>query len=128
MSVQYPLGSHMKVLKRIPVLLMTGVGACGRTAIPEGSMAGCYTFGHEVNVFKPLGGDSVFWVVGPQDVLQRLRSTHDSLTSKPYEQVWARVLAQRSSQEPDGFAVDYSGLLEIQKIVQIRRAAAGECS
>ena len=91
-------------------------------------MAGCYTFGHEVNVFEPLGGDSVFWVVGAQDVLQRLRSAHDSLTSKPYEQVWARVLAQRSNQVPDGFAADYNGLLEIRQLVEIRRPAPGECS
>lgn len=123
-----PLGSQVRVMRLILVLLLTGVGACGRNAIPEGSMAGCYSFGHEVNVFKPFGGDSVFWVVGPRDVLERLRAAHDSLTSRPYEQVWARVLAQRSSQEPDGFAADYNGLLEIQQIVEIRRAAAEECS
>jgi hypothetical protein len=109
-------------------LLLVGISACSRSAIPEESVAGCYTFGHEVNVFKPLQGDSVFWVVGPDDVLQRLRSVHDSLTSKPYEQVWARVLAKRSTQKPDGFAADYNGLLEVRQVVEIRRAGAGECS
>lgn len=109
-------------------LLLTVVGTCGRTAIPDGSMVGCYTLGHEVNVFKPIGQDSVFWVTGPQSVLRRLRSAHDSLTSKPYEQVWARVLARRSNQEPDGFGANDNGLLEIQQVVEIRRAAAGECS
>ena len=110
------------------VLLLIGISACSRGAIAEESIAGCYTFGHEVNVFKPLQGDSVFWVVGPDDVLQRLRSVHDSLTSKPYEQVWARVLAKRSTQKPDGFAADYNGLLEVRQVVEIRRAGAGECS
>jgi hypothetical protein len=115
-------------MRALSVLLFIGINACERNAVPERSMAGCYTFGHEVNVFRPLGGDSVFWVTGQTHVLQRLRSAHDSLTSKPYEKVWARVLAQRSNQEPDGFAADYSGLLEIQQLVEIRRAAAGECS
>ena len=114
--------------KTLPVLLFIGVGACGGGAIPERPIDGCYTFGHEVNVFKPLGVDSVFWVQGPQDVLQRLRSAHDSLTSNPYEQVWARLLAQRSSQEPDGFAADYNGLLDVRQVIEIRRAVAGECS
>jgi hypothetical protein len=116
------------MMRIILVLLLAGVSACGRNVIPDGSMAGCYTFGHEVNVFKPLGGDSVFWVTGKQDVLQRLRSAHDSLTSKPYEQVWARVLAERSNREPDGFAADYNGLIEIQQIVEVRRPVTGECS
>ena len=109
---------------------MSFLAACGagvRGAISDGSTTGCYTFGHEVNVFKPAGVDSVHWVVGAQDVLQQLRRTHDSLTSKPYERVWVRVVAQPSSQKPDGFAQDYSGLIEIKRVLEIRQAAAGEC-
>jgi hypothetical protein len=90
-------------------------------------MAGCYSFGHEVNVFKPAGVDSLFWVTGPAGILAQLRHVHDSLTSEPYEKVWVRVAANRSSREPDGFARDYDGLIEVSRILEVRRPADGEC-
>lgn len=113
--------------KVLLVTLFALTSACDRPVRDGGSISGCYTFGHEVNVFKPSTGDSTFWVVGGKDVLQRLRNAHDSLTSKPYEAVWARVVAQRSKQERDGFALSYDGLIEIQRVIEIRNAADGEC-
>lgn len=115
------------VRRLVPIAALALLFACDRHGGADRSVAGCYTFGHEVNVFKTSTGDSTFWVVGEADILQRLRMAHDSLTSKPYEAVWTRLIAQRSSKEPDGFALSYNGLIEIQRIVEIRRASAGEC-
>jgi copper homeostasis protein (lipoprotein) len=106
---------------------LVACSACGRQAVADEASAGCYTFGHEVNALKPEGSDSVFWVVGSQDILRRLRTAHDSLTSQPYEPVWVRVVARPSTQAADGFALDYSGLIEIQRVIEIRKALAGEC-
>ena len=107
--------------------LITALAACVGTQGAADPVAGCYVFGHEVNVFKPAGTDSAFWVTGSQDVLQQLRTTHDSLTSRPYEAIFARVIAQPSSRTPDGFAQDYDGLLEVRRVVELRRAVPGEC-
>jgi hypothetical protein len=101
--------------------------ACAANARDDGSTVGCYIFGHEVNTFSPSPSDSTFWVVGEEDVLQQLRTVHDSLTSRPYEAVWLRVISQRSKEESDGFALSYHGLMEIQRVLEIRRATAAEC-
>jgi hypothetical protein len=112
----------------LTVLAFTTLWACASYASEDPSATGCYTFGHEVNTFRPFPGDSTFWVLGATPVLQQLRSAHDSLTSKPYEAVWVRVLAKRSTEEPDGFAEQYDGLIEIQRVLEIRRATVAECS
>ena len=112
----------------LPVLAFAALWACISRASEDVSATGCYTFGHEVNTFRPFPGDSTFWVFGAPLVLQQLRSAHDSLTSKPYEAVWVRVLAQRSTEQPDGFAQQYDGLIEIQRVLEIRRATVAECS
>jgi hypothetical protein len=110
------------------VLASAHLWACTGRAGEDAPSGGCYTYGHEVNTFRPFPGDSTFWVVGVPSVLQELRSAHDSLASKPYEAVWARVVVQRSAKQPDGFARDFDGLIEILRVLEIRRAVAPECS
>lgn len=115
------------MIRKSLLACLVACSACGLQAVGNEASAGCYTFGHEVNVLKPAGSDSVFWVVGTEDILRRLRTAHDSLASKPYEPVWVRVVSRPSTRAADGFALDYSGLIEIQRVIEIRKALAGEC-
>jgi hypothetical protein len=101
--------------------------ACASTATPGSRLIGCYVWGHEVNVISPIDQDSAFWVIGSPDVLQQLRMKHDSLTTTPYEAVVADLIAMRSVERGDGFALDYDGLIEVLNIVEMRRAESGEC-
>lgn len=116
-----------KCRKRALLAVTTMAAACTGTATNGSRLTGCYVRGHEVNVFSPVDQDSTFWVTGPTDVLQQLRAKHDSLTRRPYQAVVAEVIATRSTVSRDGFARDYDGLLEVQRIVEVRRAAPGEC-
>jgi hypothetical protein len=101
--------------------------ASSRSALEDPTRAGSYVWGAEVNSFKPCGSDSVFWVLAPPDLLMRLRTAHDSLTTRPYERIYIRVKGHRSSEKTDGFAGETSGYFQITDILEIRRLIPGEC-
>jgi NlpE C-terminal OB domain len=93
----------------------------------DSARAGEYVWGAEVNVFRPCGSDSVFWVLASPQILDQLRTTHGRLTTKPYEPIYVRVRGARSSEKPDGFAEDYNGYFRITEVLEARRERPGEC-
>jgi hypothetical protein len=93
----------------------------------ESLTAGHYIWGAEVNDFRPCGLDSLFWVRGAPDVLQQLRTAHDSLTDRPYEPIYVEVEAHRSFEPLDGFAEETNGYLTITQVRVIRPASEVAC-
>jgi hypothetical protein len=81
-----------------------------------------------VNSFRPCGSDSVFWVLGKPDIITRLSTMHESLTSKPYERVYVRVTGHRSLEPTDGFADETKGYFVVTSILEIRQSQHGECA
>jgi len=112
----------------VALSLLLGVGARPGMVGQDRLLTGSYIWGDEVNEFQPCGSDSVFWVLASPQLLKRLRSAHDSLTTKPYEKVFVRVRGHRSSQPTDGFAEETNGYFEIVEIREIRRLRNGECT
>ena len=119
----------MKLTCLLLAITLAPFGACAssRPAPEDPTRAGSYAWGAEVNSFKPCGSDSVFWVLAPPDLLTRLRTAHDSLTTRPYERIYIRVKGHKSSQKTDGFAQETSGYFQITGILEIRRLVPGEC-
>jgi len=91
------------------------------------SRAGEYVWGAEVSTFRPCGSDSVFWVLASPQLLDKLRTAHGTLTTKPYEPIYVRVRGARSPEKRDGFAEEYNGYFRITAVLETRRERPGEC-
>jgi hypothetical protein len=112
------------------ILVVGSLAACSRspgTTNQGGTVRASYVWGPEVNTMKPCGSDSTFWVLAKPEIIARLRTTHDSLRTRPYDRIYISVQGQRSAQPTDGFAEETNGYFEVTALLEVRRLRQGEC-
>ena len=90
-------------------------------------MLGVYTWGPEVNTFRSCGGPDVRWVQAPAGILSRLRDAHQDLTDEPYQGILIEAHLRHSGDEPDGFALDYDGLIRVDSVLSIEATVPTSC-
>ncbi len=110
-----------------PVSLFAVILAVFGCAGPPDPISGVYTWGAEVNTFRPCGGDKTFWVVAPDSVLHTLRSAHDSLASEPAQGILVEVMTMHSGRKPEGFAKRYDGVLGIVEVLSVQDSVPARC-
>ena len=72
-------------------------------------LRGHYTWGHEVESFRPCGSAQAFWVVGDAALLQPLRDKAMTM-GKPYVPIYVEASGVGEAKASDGFAADYDGV------------------
>jgi len=91
------------------------------------AIKGHYIYGHEENSFRPCGQNKTFWVNGSIKNLTMLEQKYKSLTSKPYEPVFAELKGQYTGKASDGFAMDYDGQFQLTAIIRVNKKSTGDC-
>ena len=114
----------------ILLLLVLPLFACAHSnATKSGDgLRASYVWGPEVNTMKPCGSDSTFWVLASPEIIGRLRAAQYRLQTKPYDQLFIRVLGQRSTRKTDGFAEDTDGYFEVTELLEVRQLQQAECT
>jgi len=88
---------------------------------------GHYIYGHEESSFRPCGLKKIFWVNGSIENLTMLEQKYRSLTSKPYEPVFAELRGQFTGKASDGFAMDYDGQYQLTAIIRVNKKSTEDC-
>ncbi len=88
---------------------------------------GHYIYGHEESSFRPCGQNKTFWVNGSIKNLTMLEQKYRSLTSKPYEPVFAELSGEFTGKASDGFAMDYDGQFQLTAIIRVNKKSADDC-
>jgi len=118
----------------ISLLMLVLIQACSSTAenqsqtnSKEPVIVGHYTYGHEVNSFRPCGEKQVFWVKGSNEILELMTKKYSALATKPYDEVFVEIKGGFESKASDGFAKDYDGQINILALVQMKNKQAADC-
>lgn len=89
---------------------------------------GVYTFGAEVETFRPCGDSLTYWVTTSPPMWDHLRDLHQSLTTKPYQGIYVAVQGMPTDGERDGFAADYDGLFRIDTVYRSSATIPASCT
>jgi hypothetical protein len=90
-------------------------------------MLGVYTWGAEVNTWRSCGGTETRWVQARPRIRDQLAEAHRRLTTRPYQGILVRAYLRHSGSTPDGFALDYDGLIRIDSVLSIGHAVPASC-
>ncbi|MCW8935150.1 MAG: hypothetical protein OQK98_10535 [Gammaproteobacteria bacterium] len=110
------------------VLLLQACNTQADVSNKTSTHAGYYVYGVEVNVFQPCNKKDTYWVTGSEKLLSHLVNTHEKLTTKPYENIFIKFTGSYSAKALDGFAIDYEGQVKIDKVLELRKVSAGDCT
>lgn len=108
-------------------ILAAAILVCGGCKKGPEPLLGVYTYGPEVNSFRPCGGSDTFWVLGADSVLQALRAAHDSLSAGPGEGILVRAFTRHSGRGREGFAQRYDANLGITQVLETTAPVPEHC-
>ncbi len=90
-------------------------------------LIGYYIYGHEVNSFKPCGHEDVFWVLGPNEILDLMAEKYSNHADSPYDEVYIKIIGDYLNKASDGFAMDYDGQVQVKKILFMKKKSNTDC-
>ena len=95
---------------------------------PVGVFQGLYSWGHDLNEFRPCDSASAFWITGPRRLVERLKMKYSQVAVRPYDVVYVelegRILQGPGDDEP---ASEYPGRFQLTEILLVRERMEGEC-
>jgi len=91
-------------------------------------LTGHYIYGHEVNSFQPCDRNDTFWVRGSNEQLELMKKEYLNYASKPYEEVFVEITGNYLDKSSDGFAMDYDGQIQVEKLITIRKKSNSDCA
>ena len=87
---------------------------------------GTYTWGHEVDVFKPCDSKKEYWV-SYNWAGYRLKEFYKNNTTQPYQPIYLEFRGHLLNEEVDGFAEQYDGLIHISEVKTLSKEVSGTC-
>ena len=93
-------------------------------------LRGHYTWGHEVETFRPCGSAQTFWVTGDMAVLQPLRDKSAAVSQaqgRPYQPIFVEASGVAEGKATDGFAADYDGVYRFTRVRFADGLGATDC-
>ncbi|TLS68595.1 hypothetical protein FEF65_02490 [Mariprofundus erugo] len=106
-------------MKKFWVLLMLfsfmQLTAC---ANPSKEIEAFYTWGEGVNSVYVCSEAKEYWVDAPEPVLKQLEAEYLHRTKSPYEHIFIIFLGGVKNEKLDGFALNYDGLMRVNKVIQ----------
>lgn len=91
---------------------------------------GVYTFGPEVETFSPCGTDQTFWMNGDPALLEPLEEIALKKGDKQndaYPEIYMEALVVNVGKATDGYAVDYDGVYELQRVNLTQKEVPESC-
>lgn len=92
------------------------------------NLTGHYVYGPEADAFQPCNQTPTYWVTGPAKLLANMAARYNQLASEPYEKVFVSISGEYRPKATDGFAMDYDGQIQINKLMEMRKASADDCT
>jgi hypothetical protein len=114
----------MKIIIRLTLLLFASVSYAAEY---DKIYSGKYTWGHEVETFKPCNVKETYWVSGSSWVKAPLVDFYTDNTDKPYEPIYIKFRGHLLDEEVDGFASRYNGLIRISEVKEKSLKVPTEC-
>lgn len=81
--------------------------------------SGRLVMGHEAYSFTPDGDTLSYWVVDRSGELKKRYEEALPADAKPYTSVSAELKVKMMGPSSEGFAADYDGVVEVQKIIRV---------
>lgn len=81
--------------------------------------SGRLVMGHEAYSFTPDGDTLSYWVVDRSGELKKRYEEALPADVKPYTSVSAELKVKMMGPSSEGFAADYDGVVEVQKIIRV---------
>jgi hypothetical protein len=91
------------------------------------SYRGQFIWGHEVRTFRPCGEQQTYWVKTSKDLMEQLRKQYMEVSSRPYQSTHIEFKGQIVDEERSGFALDYDGLIYVNKLIKAPQSMPSEC-
>ena len=89
----------------------------------EVETAGLLTLDLEANAFLPCGHEEAWWVLAPDELMQR----YAALEVPPGQSVYARLRGERSERGRYGHLDSYRYEFEVTEVVALRRTQTADC-
>ncbi len=102
-------------------------GSQSRADVKEKLLIGHYIYGHEVNSFQPCNNKEVFWVKGPNKLLEFMARKYSDYAAQPYDEVFVEIIGNFENRATDGFAMDYDGQIYVMKMVLMKKKIDTDC-
>jgi hypothetical protein len=106
------------------IVTLPALSACGSDRVIDAR----YYWGHEVNVVCPCSTDTCFWVNSPPELQKVLKRYVQTQTSSVYQPVLLRFEGRLLQEQPIGFAVNYDGLMRIDRIEELSTEIPSSCA
>ena len=125
-------------MKKLAVLFVVSAGLCmtacrpaaqkqegavpqAASAVPDSviTCSGRLVMGHEAYSFTPDGDTLSYWVVDRSGELKKRYEEALPADAKPYTSVSAELKVKMMGPSSEGFAADYDGVVEVQKIIRV---------
>ena len=114
----------MKLIKYLALLYFIQIS---HAAEYDKIYSGKYTWGHEVETFKPCNVKETYWVSGSSWVKVPLVNFYADNVNKPYEPIYIKFRGHLLDEEVDGFASRYNELIRISEIKEMSLKVPTEC-
>ena len=88
---------------------------------------GKYTWGHEVDVFRPCNSKKAYWVSASSWIQGPLLDFYKSKVTKPYQPIYIEFRGHMLDEEVEGFATDYDGFIRFSEIKKNTLEIPNEC-
>ncbi len=102
-------------------------GSQSRAGVKEKVLIGHYIYGHEVNSFQPCNNKEVFWVKGPNKLLEFMAKKYSDYAAQAYDEVFVEIIGNFENRATDGFAMDYDGQIYVMKMVLMKKKIDTDC-
>lgn len=89
-----------------------------------------YTWGHEVEIFRPCDSEKDFWVIGDQSLLLTLRNKSEAqsrVIGLPYQSLYIEAMGIQEGKANDGFAADYDGVYRLVAVKAVSISIPADC-
>ena len=107
-------------MRKIFALLLFILPACSAL---EGSkeVSGTLRMGHEVRSFTDNEDNKEYWLIDKSDHLMKAYNEAIKPQIAKYQPLQARLKVKKLGKLQDGFAAEYDGTYEVQKIISIHQ-------
>lgn len=128
--------TQLSPVKQQPVVLPAAadnqsLSACMRSlsaADCDSIHRGLYTYGAEVDAFRPCGSEKEYWVNVTPWVREPLAGfLKERKATEPYQPVYIEFRGHILNDKRDGFAAQYDGLIHISEVLVISEPSDKQC-
>lgn len=116
-----------------PLTLLALLAGCAGPGSPEQTTASRELHGHLVlgpqySAFRPCGQSETLWLQAAAPLAAQLDATYLEQTGGPYEEAYLRLRGRPQASTEDCLPCrEHAATLQLEQLLELRAAAAGDC-